>query len=605
MTPNFPMPPRAIEPGHICVVLGLLFLFCLIAPAGAQEGLPYEAVIEGIDERSFRMDLESALTTFELQARPPPTVNLLRYRAEEDLPLIVKALRARGYYAATAAVDLEEAARPLLVTFRVEQGPLFVFSAVDIILVDTDAAKQEIKLPAADQLGLKEGDPARARAILEAEEKLRARIAAEGFPFSRVVDRRVVVDHATRQVAVTFEVQPGPFAHFGATELTGLESVAGDFILRMVPWQKRQAFDGDLLSRFQQKLIETGLFAIVRVTHGEQLDEDGLLPIAVELTERKQRTVKAGLRYSTDEGIGGRFSWEHRNLFRYGERLTLGVETSQIALALQGRFNKPYFFSDRQTLDATFRMARDDTEVYTSNNLDSAVMVDRQLTEEVLFGAGLGFRQARVTQLDQADEYSLLYLPARLEWNSTDSLLDPTRGSKFAVRVAPYYDVVQTDLGFFKASFNTSHYYELVEKPYVLFAVRAGMGTISGQSAADIPADLRFYAGGGGSIRGYPYQKVGPTQDGDPIGGRSILELSAEFRFKVTETIGVVAFVDGGNAYENSYPDLSEPIRWGAGAGLRYYTAFGPLRLDVGFPINPPSNVNDWFQIYLSIGQAF
>jgi len=605
VTPNFPMTPKAIEPGHICAVLGLLCLFCLIAPAGAQEGLPYEAAIEGIDERSFRMDLELALTTFELKDRPPPTVNLLRYRAEEDLPLLVKALRARGYYAATAAVDLEEAARPLLVTFRVEQGPLFVFSAVDIILVDTDAAKQEIKLPAADQLGLKEGDPAKARAILEAEEKLRARIAAEGFPFSRVVDRRVVVDHATRQVAVTFEVQPGPFAHFGATELTGLESVAGDHVLRMVPWQKRQAFDGDLLPRFQQKLIETGLFAIVRVTHGEQLDEDGLLPIAVELTERKQRTVKAGLRYSTDEGIGGRFSWEHRNLFRHGERLTLGVEASQIALALQGRFNKPYFFSDRQTLDATFRMAQDHTEVYTSKNLDSAVMVDRQLTEEVLFGAGLGFRQARVPQLDQADEYSLLYLPARLEWNSTDSLLDPTRGSKFAVRVAPYYDVVKTDLGFFKASFNTSHYHQILAEPYVLLAVRAGMGTISGQSAADIPADLRFYAGGGGSIRGYPYQKVGPTQDGEPIGGRSILELSAEFRFKVTETIGVVAFVDGGNAYENSYPDLSEPIRWGAGAGLRYYTAFGPLRLDVGFPINPPSNVTDWFQVYLSIGQAF
>lgn len=599
------MTPRAVKAGQICAVLGLLFLFCLIAPAGAQEGLPYEAAIEGIDERSFRMDLESALTTFELQGRPPPTVNLLRYRAEEDLTLIVKTLRARGYYAATATVELDEAARPLLVTFRVDQGPLFVFSAVDIILVDTDAAKQEIKLPAADRLGLREGDPARARAIFNAEEKLRAGIAAEGFPFSRVVDRRVVVDHATRQVAVIFEVQPGPLAHFGDTELTGLESVAGDFVLRMLPWRKRQAFDGDLLPRFQQKLIETGLFAIVRVTHGEQLDEDGLLPIAVELTERKQRTVKTGLRYSTDEGIGGRFSWEHRNLFQHGEGLTLGAEASRIALALQGRFNKPYFFSDRQTLDATFRMARDDTEVYTSNNLDSAVMVDRKLTEEVLFGAGPGFRQARVTQLDQADEYSLLYLPARLEWNSTDSLLDPTRGSKFAVRVAPYYDVVKTDLGFFKASFNTSHYCDIVAKPHLLLALRAGMGTISGQSAANIPADLRFYAGGGGSIRGYPYQKVGPTQDGEPIGGRSILELGAEFRFKLTETIGVVAFVDGGNAYGNSYPDLSEPIRWGAGAGLRYYTAFGPLRLDVGFPINPPSNVTDWFQIYLSIGQAF
>jgi translocation and assembly module TamA len=206
------------------------------------------------------------------------------------------------------------------------------------------------------------------------------------------------------------------------------------------------------------------------------------------------------------------------------------VESSQVALALQGRFYKPFFFSDRQTLDATFPMAQDDTDVYTGKNLDSAVMVDRQLSEKVLFGAGLGFRQARVKQLDQTDEYTLFYLLASLEWNSTDSLLDLTRGSRFAVRVAPHYDVVKTDLGFFKASFNTSHYLEIVEKPNVLLAVRAGMGAIAGQLAADIPADLRFYAGGG-SIRGYPYQKVGPLQYGNPVGGRSIQELSVEFRF--------------------------------------------------------------------------
>ncbi len=318
--PDFPIAPRIIEPGLICAFLGLLFLFCFIAYAGAQEGQPYEVVINGIDERSFRMDLESSLATFELKARPLPTVNLLRYRTEEDLLLIVKALRARGYYAATAAVDIDESAHPLLVTFRVETGHLIVFSAVDIILIDADAAKQEVKLPAVDQLGLKEGDPAKARTILDAEEKLLTRVAAEGFPFSRVVDRRVAVDRATRQVAVTVKLQPGPFAHFGTTEITGLESVDGDFVLRIVPWQKRQVFDGELLPRFQQKLIETGLFAIIRVTTGEQLDKDDLLPISVEFSERKQRTVKAGLRYSTDEGIGGKLSWEHHNLFRHGER---------------------------------------------------------------------------------------------------------------------------------------------------------------------------------------------------------------------------------------------------------------------------------------------
>ena len=604
MKRNFQIRLRKTATLSVCGFLGLLLLPCLVNSVVAQGGLIYDAVIKGIDERSFRMDLESALTTFEMKDRPPPTVNLLKYRAEEDLPVIVKALRARGNYAATVEVDIDEAARPLLVTFQVEPGPLFVFSAVDIITADTEK-QHEIKLPSADELGLKKGEPAKAQTILDAQEKLLSRIASQGFPFPRVVDRRVVVDHSSREVAVTYEVNPGPFAHFGNTSVTGLQSVAEDFVLRKITWQKRQEFNGDLLAKSQQKLIDTGLFSIVRVSHADHLDEDGLLPISVELTERKHRTVKAGLKYSTDEGIGGKLAWEHRNLFHHGERLSFGVEASQIALALQSRFNKPYFFSDKQSLDVNFRLGQDDTDVYTSKNIDATAIVDRRLTEKLIFGAGLGFRQARVDQLDQQEDYSLFYLPAHLDWNSTDDLLNPSRGSKVSVRVAPYYDPVKTDLGFFKGFLSLSHYREIVEHPYVLFAARAAMGSIVGEQAATIPADLRFYAGGGGSIRGYPYQMVGPTINGNSVGGRSILELSAEFRFKVTETIGFVVFVDGGNAYESTYPDLSDPIRWGAGAGLRYYTAFGPLRLDVGVPVNPPSNVSDPFQVYISIGQAF
>ncbi len=588
----------------ICAFLCLLFLSYLIPSALAQDGLTYDAVIKGIDERAFRKDLEAALNTFAMKDRPPPTVNLLMRRAEEDLPLIVKALRAQGRYGATVDVGIDEAARPLLVTFHVDPGPLFVFSTLEISLVDVEK-RRVIKLPSADDLGLSKGKPAKPQTILDAQQKLLSRISSQGFPFPRVVDRRVVVDHSSRNVAVTFEVNPGPFAHFGNTRVTGLQSVAEEFVLKKITWRQGQEFNGDLLPKFQQKLVETGLFSIVRISHADHIDGKGMLPISVELTERKQRTFKAGLKYNSDEGIGGKFAWEHRNLLKHGERLSFGVEASQIALALQGHFNKPYFFSDQQSLDVNFRMARDDTDVYTSKNIDTAAVIDRHLTERLTVGAGLGFREARIDQLDQREDYSLFYLPAHLDWNSTDDPLNPSRGSKVSVRVAPYYGPVETDRGFFKSYLSLCHYHEILKHPYVLFAARAGMGSIAGDQSANIPADLRFYAGGGGSIRGYPYQMVGPTTNGSSVGGRSILELSAEFRFKVTETIGFVVFLDGGNAYESSYPDISDPIRWGAGAGLRYYTGFGPLRLDVGVPVNPPPNVSDPFQIYISIGQAF
>jgi translocation and assembly module TamA len=128
---------------------------------------------------------------------------------------------------------------------------------------------------------------------------------------------------------------------------------------------------------------------------------------------------------------------------------------------------------------------------------------------------------------------------------------------------------------------------------------------MSGAERDEIPADIRFYAGGGGSIRGYAYQSVGPTQNNEPIGGRSLITMSAELRIKITEKMGLVAFVDGGSAFESAFPDFEETLQWGGGLGFRYFTAIGPLRLDVGIPINRRAGIDDSFQIYVSIGQAF
>jgi translocation and assembly module TamA len=128
---------------------------------------------------------------------------------------------------------------------------------------------------------------------------------------------------------------------------------------------------------------------------------------------------------------------------------------------------------------------------------------------------------------------------------------------------------------------------------------------MSGAERDEIPADIRFYAGGGGSIRGYAYQSVGPTQNNEPIGGRSLITMSAELRIKITEKMGLVAFVDGGSAFESAFQDFEETLQWGGGLGFRYFTAIGPLRLDVGIPINRRAGIDDSFQIYVSIGQAF
>ena len=151
-----------------------------------------------------------------------------------------------------------------------------------------------------------------------------------------------------------------------------------------------------------------------------------------------------------------------------------------------------------------------------------------------------------------------------------------------------------------------STYYSVFDDDQLVLAARTRVGSIVGEETEVIPANKRFYAGGGGSIRGFEFQKVGPLDDDeDPLGGRSVLELGFEARIRLTETIGLVPFIEGGTVFDSSFPDFDEELLWSAGLGLRYFTAIGPVRLDVGFPLNGRDGVDGLFEFYVSLGQAF
>jgi translocation and assembly module TamA len=220
---------------------------------------------------------------------------------------------------------------------------------------------------------------------------------------------------------------------------------------------------------------------------------------------------------------------------------------------------------------------------------------------------GLGFRASRVEHLVEDERVALLLVPLQFDWDTSDDLLDPGRGGRLGLKFAPFFDIFLSDFAFLKGYASYARYVRLLRRPSIVFASRAALGAMTGAARDSIPADLRFYAGGGGSVRGIPFQTAGPLNEADeePLGGRSLLELSAELRVKVTKTIGFVTFVDGGSAFEAKFPDLEESLRWGAGVGLRYFTPIGPLRLDVALPLNRREDIDDRFQIYVSIGQAF
>jgi len=570
----------------------------------AAPGVPYEVIIEGVSEKEVLDDLKASSDSFAMRDRPPATMGMLRQRAERDKERFLKLFKANGYYGAGIEVEIDSESKPVLISFKVHEGPPYLLGSVDFQVVEY-GKDEDLELPGGKEIGLRLNEPLRSRAVLDAEKKLLHHMRRKGFPFPRVTERKVIVDHATRSVSVGFSLNPGPKAWFGKTTVIGLTSVNESLVRGEIPWQEGDLFNADRLDEFRNILMGLGLFASVRVITDESPDEKGWLPVTAVVTERKHRSIGAGLGYRTDERLLARLTWEHRNIFHGAERLSLAAKVSGFTKSAEAGFKKPYFLREDQTLRLSFRMAEDEPDAYMSRNLTTSGVLERNLTREIKAGAGLAFKLSEVEQLEEEEKFRLLYLPSYLEWDSSDRLLDPTSGGRLTLLVAPYLDMRNVEFGFLKTQMSATRYVPVSRTPGVILAGRLGLGSLSGTDLFSVPADERFYAGGGGSIRGYSYQSVGPLVEGQPTGGRSLLEVSLELRLELTSRWGLVGFLDGGNVYERTAPDFSEPLLWGTGVGFRYFTPVGPLRFDVAVPLDRRPEIDDHFQIYVSLGQAF
>lgn len=572
--------------------------------AWADTAIPYRVTIAGLEDPALLGDLRESSDSLSLQDRPPASLGLLRTRAERDSDRFIRLLHGHGHFGARVEVFLKDDVRPVELTFQIEPGAAYPVTSV-VIRITGEKALQPHMVPSSEQIGLRPGKPFKASALKDAEKALVRGFEKQGFPFPRLEERKIMVDHRDRSVALEFFLDPGPQAIFGTVEIGGAESVDEIVIRRLIPWREMGPFSVEHLENLQLRLIRTGLFASVRVSKGPALDQDGRLPVDIAVTERKHRSVGAGISYKTDEGFGATALWEHRNLFSEGERLTFSGTASEFAASAESAFFEPFFLHQDQSLRLLLRVAEEQPDAYTSRNMSSSASVVRHLTEQLRIGGGLGYKASRVEQLGIRQSFSYLFLPLDLEWDRSDDLLDPAGGGRLGLNLVPFYDPSGNDPEFLKSRIRYRHYIKPLAASSLVLAAGLSVGSMAGAQRDEIPADERFYAGGGGSIRGYAYQSVGPFRQGEAVGGRSLLEMALEARVKVTERMGFVVFVDGGNAYEDRFPDLGEALQWGAGLGFRYFTPVGPLRLDLGFPLNRRPDVDDRFQVYISLGQAF
>lgn len=568
-------------------------------------GIAYAYSVEGTLSESAASTFEQASLLRREINRLPADMGLLRRRARDDAQTLTQILRSEGFFNAEVTVEILDDRSPVQVIVHADEGNVFLLREAHIRFTGTASAPD---LPAdyLDRLGLYPGVPAVSAHILAAESELIDDLKNRGRPYARLVERDASVILSEEVMDVTFQISPGPPMTFGEVIIEGTEEVDPAYIRERIPWTIGQPYDSAQVSRFRDTIAQSGLFSLVTAAAPwREPEEGGEAPVTVRVNEALHRSVGAGAFYSTTDGPGMRAFWEHRNLLGMGQSLRLSGVISQLSNSGEATFRWPWFMQPRQTLVVQGAYGSLKSDAYNVVGPRAYMGLERPLFRDWQWGFGVSLEQGRVTNADGSQNFQLVGLPLTLSRDTSNDLLNPTSGMRLSLELTPLFGSSDDTLTLLRNRADLAYYLPLDEARDFVFANRVQVGSIVGETRSTIPANKRFYVGGGGSLRGYKFQSVSPlNKDNKPIGGKSMFTFTSELRWRFMDDFGLVPFVDAGNAFSTPYPDFSEGLQWAAGLGFRYYTPIGPARLDLAFPLNARSIDRD-FEFYISLGQAF
>lgn len=500
-------------------------------------------------------------------------------------------LRASGYYAAEINAYLGEDRRPVL---DITTGPVF---SPGQITTETGTAEADIVVTRALNGQLREA--LTADGVLAAEAVGLAALRNAGWPEARPLERSVLIDHARNEGDVTFRYAPGQFSRYGGTVLQS-DGWRPEFIERLAGLQPGEPARFSAIEALDARLEGLASVRDAQVRLGEPEGETRSLLVQLERAPR--HAVEATLSASTTEGAGISAAWSRRNLFGGDETLTIGVELAALTQSLTAEMSLPYWQRLDQRLLIAAGLKSEDTDAYQQDEVSAGVSLYRELTEDLDLRLGASGDFSRVTDATGVRDIHSLRLNSTLAFDQRDDPLDPHSGVLAAIIVNPGVSFGDTEATYVQTELRGSTYYRVSD--HLSAALRVRLGSIIGASATDLAADQRFYAGGGGSARGFEYQSLSPIgSDGAPFGGLSVTELNAELRWRGQGRWGGVAFIDTAFAGASRTPDFSD-LRTGVGLGVRYHFDFAPVRFDVATPLDRRPG-EDPIHVYISIGQAF
>lgn len=517
-----------------------------------------------------------------------------------------KLLRSRGYYDGRVRQSVTDGE----ILYRVVPGPVYRISSLEVRM----SPRLKAGFPG---VGLNVGDPLEAEKVTEGVKRIETYLAENACLLNVDVSYQATVVHSERAARLEYRVAQSPEVHIGQIHVQGVTTIDEDFLRKRLKLEEGDCFSRKKMDAAKLRLLRTNLIAGVNAEVSEPLG--GIVDINFLVIERKHRTIRLGVGYSSDDGSGVSAGWEHRNILGRGEKIEVETRAYEVAQSLKGELIVPRFFRDDQDFSAIAEAENEERDSYEAESISIGGTISRRHTKHRTFSVGSELKFSQVQEEgEESENYNLLSFPIGLKIDTTDNLLDAHRGATVALEVKPYFDLRGNGTQFTKNTLVMTGYHTFEETRFdPTLALRIKAGVIAGADNLEIPADERFYAGGGGSVRGYAYQALGPRrlipspvageppELSDPIGGRGLSEISLEGRFRFTETWGGVFFVDGGNAYADPQPSFDD-LYWGVGFGVRYMTSFAPLRFDIAFPLERREGLDDsTYQIYVSLGQAF
>jgi translocation and assembly module TamA len=574
----------------------------------------YQVRIEGVDQETTEI-LESVSLLKQQIDRHPPNLAALKMRAEDDMDELIKALHSLSYYDAELSYEIEDS----VVVITIDLGETYPLKEFTILGVSDDEMESVALPEPLNELSIMNSDlrldsPAKSADIIAATDRIIGQFPKHGYPLVVLKKRDVLVDQEAKEVRVILKINPGPLLNFGQTEIVGLKTIEESFIRKKIRWCEGETFSLKAVSKTEASLLESKLFTLVRITYEKELDENGAVPLKIELTESKHRAIAVGAGYTTQLHAGATAEWEHRNYRGRGEHLRLEAEVWSSRQKGIASYRKPDFLCVDQDLLWLAQFEKEDSKSYNMTTLRISALIDQRVNKRIRVLYGLSAEQLHSSQSHDeksvssrsTKDYTLIKTPFEIFWVSVDDLLTPRKGQSFHLDLKPTTHLSDNNLNFVKGIGTAIFYYPLDEKKKQVIAFKGTAGAIIGEGLSSIPDAERFYEATEHSLRGYKYKSISPLNPlGIPIGGRSLAAMSIELRSRFTETIGATIFYEAGNVFSSRWPDFEGGLLQSAGVGARYYTPLGPIRFDIAIPLNRRKGLDPNHQYYFSVGEAF